>query len=308
MGNKTQIAQLLGLICTLLYSTQISAAARLLEPSPNRDLRAVALPVIVGGQVVTEDLYPFAAVIFDKSQPYCSGALINPQVIITAGHCTESEYVGVKIGTRNWLLDDIYGRDYYARQISKVIVHPDFKKNLDRIYADMLGDVALMVLSSPLPLNFTTIKLADSSTKIPNTLTTVGYGTTSEGGGVMSPVLRAVNLTLVDRKKCNTLLNRVNPGAYKLTDSVVCAGWLPGGKDTCQGDSGGPLLIKGKTPADDVLVGTVSFGEGCARKNVPAGYANIAKYNTWINDQLKKLESDGVIPSPPTPINPGRKN
>lgn len=41
-------------------------------------------------------------------------------------------------------------------------------------------------------------------------------------------------------------------------------------KDACYGDSGGPLVHKG------ALLGIVSTGEGCARKNFPGIYTCVA--------------------------------
>jgi trypsin len=52
---------------------------------------------------------------------------------------------------------------------------------------------------------------------------------------------------------------------------MFCAGLAAGGKDSCQGDSGGPIIIK----ATKVLVGAVSWGEGCAAPNAPGVYSNI---------------------------------
>jgi secreted trypsin-like serine protease len=56
---------------------------------------------------------------------------------------------------------------------------------------------------------------------------------------------------------------------------MVCAGFPQGGVDTCQGDSGGPMF--GKTSAGALrIVGTTSFGDGCARPGKPGVYARVA--------------------------------
>jgi secreted trypsin-like serine protease len=45
--------------------------------------------------------------------------------------------------------------------------------------------------------------------------------------------------------------------------------------DTCQGDSGGPMFGRGSTGALRI-VGTTSFGEGCARPGKPGVYGRVA--------------------------------
>ena len=48
------------------------------------------------------------------------------------------------------------------------------------------------------------------------------------------------------------------------------------------GDSGGPLIRKGSSSDDDVLVGVVSWGRGCAEDGVPGVYARVSYFYEWI--------------------------
>jgi secreted trypsin-like serine protease len=77
--------------------------------------------------------------------------------------------------------------------------------------------------------------------------------------------------------------------------TMVCAGFPEGGDDTCQGDSGGPMF--GKTSAGALrIVGTTSFGEGCARPGKPGVYARVADdtLRPWIAQNTGTGVSSGT--------------
>jgi secreted trypsin-like serine protease len=67
-----------------------------------------------------------------------------------------------------------------------------------------------------------------------------------------------------------------------------------GGVDTCQADSGGPKF--GRTSGGVLrVVGTTSFGEGCARPGKPGVYARVA------DDTLRPWIATGTGVSSGTP-------
>jgi hypothetical protein len=85
-------------------------------------------------------------------------------------------------------------------------------------------------------------------------------------------VLRAVSgLELWSLERCSRVLNQT------IHDSMLCAGGQPG-RDACQGDSGGPIWIDNT----DLLVGSVSWGLGCARDGLPGVYSFVPAAEEFI--------------------------
>uniref|UniRef100_A0A3Q2SV55 Granzyme A-like n=1 Tax=Fundulus heteroclitus TaxID=8078 RepID=A0A3Q2SV55_FUNHE len=114
--------------------------------------------------------------------------------------------------------------------------------------------------------------------------TVAGWGKTDKHANTMSDVLMAVNVTVVDRIKCNSK-DYYNYDNY-ITKNMICAG--SDGEnvaDACDGDSGGPILCNG------ALVGVTSFGaeNECGKKNWPGVYAFLTRdHLKWINNTMKQ--------------------
>lgn len=106
-----------------------------------------------------------------------------------------------------------------------------------------------------------------------------GWGKDREGGNFQF-IQKKVDVPIVpDRFQCDNSLRGAlqrqgtNTDRFSLDDSELCAGGEEG-KDACEGDGGAPLVCQ----ADNqrwYVVGLVTWGVGCANRNVPGVYANI---------------------------------
>jgi trypsin len=84
-----------------------------------------------------------------------------------------------------------------------------------------------------------------------------------------------VTVPIVSHEECNKAYEEYGG----ITDNMICAAEVGGGKDACQGDSGGPLAVGG------FLVGIVSWGVGCALPNYPGVYSNVATLMRFVRQK-----------------------
>ncbi|MEU8819277.1 trypsin-like serine protease [Actinoplanes sp. NPDC048796] len=206
---------------------------------------------IVGGKLATSA--PWAVRVYEDGQPICTGAVVAPRWIITAGHCVrfDNSDISFRVGR----LDQRRGQ-----VVKRIPGHTVFAPN---------ADVALVeippVKVTPIPLPAKTATPAKRGTL----LTVQGWGATCEPNesSCQSNLLRQATVRVIAHtdKRCDLLAGTADYCAEKRSG-------LPVG-----GDSGAPALTytkKGRA----VLAGVFTASD----REAVVAVADITKARAWV--------------------------
>ncbi|XP_058606468.1 hepatocyte growth factor isoform X1 [Onychostoma macrolepis] len=226
---------------------------------------------IVGGGPVLIKEGTWMVSIQKGSTHWCGGSLVREEWVLTDRQCFSScvpdlsEYI-VWLGISH--LNESGENDFHRqeRRISHVICGPEG------------SSLALLRLTQPaLPrerVRIIQLPVADCSIQEDTICSVYGWGETKDTGH--EGTLKRVHLPIVSNERCQQLHEETIP----ITSSKLCAG---GRRDegVCEKDYGGPLVCQESN--SKVIVGVSINGRGCARRNRPAIFVNVAFYTGWIH-------------------------
>ena len=188
---------------------------------------------------------------------FCSGAVLAPNVVLTAAHC-----VAAPQATR------VHFRDGSGApvlmEVARVARHPGFRADAVDARARSI-DLALIETKEPLPSSFAPVAIGEAANEIGAAFDVAGFGVAKPGVASTSGVLRRARLSL----------------RAPLSHVLL---WLAGddGAGACTGDSGAPVFVNG------ALVGVVAFAQG--QKGRGCGgltqAVRVAPYRAWIEQTM----------------------
>ena len=230
---------------------------------------------IVGGGFSNIE-YSFMSTLWllEKGKYYfkCGGTYIGKNIILTAAHCLHNKDIRrfeIRMGG-----NEIF-KQKHTFKIRRVVINSGFNSS------NLQNDIALIFLDKNpnnfgyKPINLPCGHMKNESNKIGQNLKVIGFGINNVNMNGHINKLKEIIVQTIPIEKTgynHKLVTKNMLLANSIVNGQIC--------DACTGDSGGPAFrkINGK----DYIIGIVSWGAGCSKKNLPGVYTNVYSYHEWV--------------------------
>ena len=274
-------------VAVLVATIAVPSAAGARNEPPHALRRQRAHVAVIGGQLAERGTFPWMAYVLDirgDEVGQCSGTVVAPNLVLTAGHCAEDMQTGVvneasgyrvTTGNVDWAAPEA---ERQVSGVTRVIPCPCFDRHTT------VGDVALLQLSTPTTVPAVTLASTPHG----------GAGALLAGWGETSfeqetPVERLQwAQTVVQRP---TVCEREAPPFSPASE--VCAIYPPDRRTgVCKGDSGGPLLLAEPSAAGGMVqIGVASHGYGECATTSPSVFTRVDVISAWVRGWAQALAS-----------------
>ena len=249
---------------------------------------------VVGGEEAEPGSWDDAAgIVFYSSYVGCTGVLIAPKLVLTAGHCVGG-ISHVLLGSTDWYSDE---GNFYV--VERTVQYGDVYDGVD---------IALLILEEEAtyaPRLIATDCIRDEHLVDGAEVAVVGYGNTQATGGGSTSRLHEGVTYIADADCDEDYIDNMYTGCNPRTPGgELAAGG--NGVDACFGDSGGPLYLL--TDEGDFLVGITSRAYAGAPDSRPCMYGGIYSRPDYVLDWIEEVSGE-TVPRPqcndaPDPIAP----
>jgi len=265
--------------------------------------------------------YPWmAAIVSPTLGAQCGGALLNEEWVLTAAHCVIGDPFAfddledissteqllnsliwgsrVKVGATSIFAseNDVAPDTGVFKQIHSAHCHRDYTMYPNNV---LDNDICLLRLQSEVTEQESQlfpnrhlgrhVCLPSRSPRVQERCTVSGWGLTVPGDRESkSNELRETSVPFVEPDLC---------AQWYAADRVdirsnlhLCFGFESGERDSCGGDSGGPLVCQDMLTGHSEVHGIVSFAISCAEPQRPGIYTNVANYNQWIEETIRRVQ------------------
>lgn len=293
----------------VLGATSAAAPAATLRHLPHRRDRVrapAAQPqkrrahaAIIGGLEAAAGTFPWMAFIVDEHAGYfdlCSGTVVSPNVVLTAGHCVENEETGtvnapgdyaVVTGNVDW-----HGTPRQVSGVSRVIPDAGYLRTFG------VGDAGLLELSTPTTAPAIQLATWPSDEHViegGDLAVVAGWGKTFPEEEGLPLQLRWAETVIQRPRYCEEEAPTFFPS------EELCAIDPPSfSTGTCFGDSGGPLIGPNPEGSGVVEIGLTSHGYGECSTERPSVFTRADWVASWVHSWVELLKP----PPPPPPSAP----
>ena len=256
------------------------------------DMSLMQESAIVNGRAVTGgdhmNVVSLAAYIGGQHYSTCTGTLISPNSVITAAHCVDSKtnpylkQLVVGIGQRQSNLK--------AYEIDKIIQHPDYYFDSDKVGTIIRNDIAIIKLKEAVPASeIPPARIMPPALDVTNDeimsddgvmLNVVGFGVRNPNDLTSSGVKYETDTRITERcsKSDCSGAEDVLPG-YFYTDNKKSG--------VCHGDSGGPAFLT--LNGIQYIIGVASYVTSM-QCNVDGAYNIVSDYYDFIVENADDIE------------------
>jgi len=222
---------------------------------------------ILGGQNVKPSEFPDCVAVGNNADWCCTGTLIAPTVVLSAGHCKGC-------ATRVFFGNDVSKKGTVIRA-ARTVQHPGYHKTEK-------NDLLLLILEKPATVKPRKIAPASAINGATDGRA-VGFGNVDVQGSYGYGIKRQVDVPIGSPSCSGKVNGKSDSAAYGCDVNLeIVAGKSILTRDSCKGDSGGPFYIR--SGANWLLAGATSRAtRGAVRTCGDGGiYVRVDKYRGWI--------------------------